>query len=166
MFLSSVAYAADAAAAPAQQGSALSMFFPLIVFVLIFYFFIMRPQKKRQKSHDQLIGSLTRGDKIITAGGFFGIIRDVKEDSVIIEIAEGTKARVLKGSITTKITPEAPKTEPVKEEVKSKVDASPSEKVESTPEVTPITEEIKVVAPAPADEKSQSEAADIKENSK
>lgn len=110
---------ADAAPAVAPQGSALGAFFPLIIFVVIFYFFILRPQKKRQKTHDNLVNSLQRGDKVITAGGFFGIIRDVKEDSVIIEIAEGVPARVLKGSISSKINAEpkpAPKAEEKPEE--------------------------------------------------
>ena len=113
----SAALADGPAAAP--QGSALGAFFPLIIFVVIFYFFILRPQKKRQKTHDNLVNSLTRGDRVITAGGFFGIIRDVKEDSVIIEIAEGVPARVLKGSISSKINPVEPKPAPKAEEPKA-----------------------------------------------
>ena len=122
---------ADAAPAVAPQGSALGAFFPLIIFVVIFYFFILRPQKKRQKTHDNLVNSLQRGDKVITAGGFFGIIRDVKEDSVIIEIAEGVPARVLKGSISSKINAEpkpAPKAEEPKAEEAPKAEEKPEEK--------------------------------------
>ena len=130
------AFAADApAAAPAAQGgSALQAFFPLIIFVVIFYFFILRPQKKRQKTHDSLVNSLQRGDRVITAGGFFGIVREVKDDSVIIEIAEGLVARVLKSSISTKITPEAAKAAPKAEEA-----AKPEEPV--TPEEAPAAED-------------------------
>lgn len=130
------AFAADApAAAPAAQGgSALQAFFPLIIFVVIFYFFILRPQKKRQKTHDSLVNSLQRGDRVITAGGFFGIVREVKDDSVIIEIAEGLVARVLKSSISTKITPEAPKAAPKAEEA-----AKPEEPV--TPKEAPAAED-------------------------
>ena len=109
--LSASAAFAEGAPAAAPQGSALASFFPLIIFVVIFYFFILRPQKKRQKSHDNLVNGLQRGDKVITAGGFYGIVRDVKEDSVILEIAEGVPARVLKSSISTKISAEAPKAE-------------------------------------------------------
>jgi len=103
------------------QGSLMGMLFPLVIFVVIFYFFIIRPQKKRQKAHDQLISSLNRGDQIVTAGGFWGTVKEVKEDSVIIEIAEGVKARVLKSSIATKhdsvaeTTSENSSTEPVKD---------------------------------------------------
>ena len=122
---------ADVAPAAAPQGSAIGAFFPLIIFVVIFYFFILRPQKKRQKTHDNLVNSLQRGDKVITAGGFFGIIRDVKEDSVIIEIAEGVPARVLKGSISSKINAEpkpAPKAEEPKAEEAPKAEEKPEEK--------------------------------------
>ena len=103
------------------QGSLMGMLFPLVIFVVIFYFFIIRPQKKRQKAHDQLISSLNRGDQIVTAGGFWGTVKEVKEDSVIIEIAEGVKARVLKSSIATKhdrvaeTASEQGNTEPVKD---------------------------------------------------
>ena len=84
------------------QGGLLGMLFPLVIFVLIFYFFIIRPQKKRQKQHDDLLAALTRGDQVITAGGFFGIIREVKDDSIILEIADGVKVRILKSSIVNK----------------------------------------------------------------
>lgn len=89
------------------QAGAMQMFFPLVIFVVIFYFFIIRPQKKRQKKHDDLIGSLGRGDRVITAGGFIGIVREIKDDSFILEIAEGVKVRILKGSISSKMIVDA-----------------------------------------------------------
>lgn len=134
---------APAAANAAPRGGALGAFFPLIIFVVIFYFFILRPQKKRQKTHDNLVNSLSRGDKVITAGGFFGIIRDVKEDSVIIEIAEGVPARVLKGSISSKISPETPKPAPKAEELKASKEPKAEEikaPKESKPAETPEAE--------------------------
>ncbi|PIE54223.1 MAG: preprotein translocase subunit YajC [Dethiosulfovibrio peptidovorans] len=94
----------------------MQMFFPLVIFVVVFYFFIIRPQKKRQKKHDQLLGSLSRGDRVVTAGGFVGTVREVKEDSLILEIADGVKARVLKGSISTKMVDEVPQAEAPKVE--------------------------------------------------
>lgn len=104
-------FASAAFAAPAADGqqSLLGAFFPLILFVVIFYFFILRPQKKRTKKHEQMVASLAKGDKVVTNGGFFGIIRDVKEDSVILEVAEGIVVRVLKNAIATVIEAEAPK---------------------------------------------------------
>ena len=95
----------------AQAGgqSAMQMFFPLVIFIVIFYFFIIRPQKKRQKKHDNLLSSITRGDKVITAGGFIGTVREVKDDSLIMEIADGVKVRILKGSISSKMVSEEEK---------------------------------------------------------
>lgn len=94
----------------AQGGGAqgiMGMVFPLAIFVLIFYFFIIRPQRKRQKQHDSLIGGITRGDQVITIGGFFGTVREVRDDTFQIEIAEGVKVRVLKSAVQTRRTPSA-----------------------------------------------------------
>jgi len=105
------------------QGGILGMLFPLALFVLIFYFFIIRPQKKRQKQHDELLASMTRGDQVVTAGGFFGYIREVKEDSFIIEISDGVKVRILKSSISSKRPADVAKTSgdaPAKEDTSGK----------------------------------------------
>ncbi|SMG24607.1 preprotein translocase subunit YajC [Dethiosulfovibrio salsuginis] len=117
------------------QAGAMQMFFPLVIFVVIFYFFIIRPQKKRQKKHDDLIGSLGRGDRVITAGGFIGIVREVKDDSFILEISEGVKVRVLKGSVSSKMaveTGESQKTS--KDETKSDSDSGKVGLSKETPE--------------------------------
>jgi preprotein translocase subunit YajC len=78
------------------------MLFPLAIFVLIFYFFIIRPQRKRQKQHDSLIGGISRGDQIVTVGGFFGTVREVRDDTFLVELAEGVKVRILKSAVQTK----------------------------------------------------------------
>lgn len=90
------------------QGNLMGMLFPLAIFVVIFYFFIIRPQKKRQKTQDNLLASLTRGDQIVTIGGFFATIREVKDDSIIVEIADGVKVRILKSAVATKRSIAAP----------------------------------------------------------
>ena len=88
----------------------MGMFFPLAVFVLIFYFFIIRPQRKRQKQHDNLISGIGRGDQIVTIGGFFGTVREVRDDTFLIELAEGVRVRILKSAVQTKrvVSPAAP----------------------------------------------------------
>ena len=80
----------------------MGMLFPLAVFVLIFYFFIIRPQRKRQKQHDSLISSIGRGDQVVTIGGFFGTVREVRDDTFLVELAEGVKVRILKSAVQTK----------------------------------------------------------------
>jgi preprotein translocase subunit YajC len=84
------------------QGGLTGMLLPLGVFVLIFYFFIIRPQRKRQKQHDGLISGISRGDQVVTIGGFLGTVREVRDDTFQIEIAEGVRVRVLKSAIQTK----------------------------------------------------------------
>jgi len=86
----------------AAQGGLMGMFFPLIIFVLIFYFFIIRPQRKRDKQHSNMIAGINRGDQIVTIGGFLGTVREVRDDTFQIEIAEGVRVRILKSAVQTK----------------------------------------------------------------
>lgn len=86
----------------AQQGGLMGMFFPLIIFILIFYFFIIRPQRKRDKQHNNMIAGINRGDQIVTIGGFLGTVREVRDDTFQIEIAEGVRVRILKSAVQTK----------------------------------------------------------------
>ena len=85
-----------------QQGGLVGMMLPLAMFAAIFYFMIIRPQKKKQKAHEEMLASITRGSTVITAGGFFGIVREILDDSYIIELDEGVKARILKSSVSMK----------------------------------------------------------------
>jgi len=78
----------------------------IIVFlVLIFammYFVLIRPQRKRQKEHQQLVEELRRGDKVITAGGIYGVIESTSEDSVVIKVESGITMRVSRSSVAIK----------------------------------------------------------------
>lgn len=85
-----------------QQGGLTGMLLPLAMFAAIFYFMIIRPQKKKQKAHEDMLASISKGDTVITAGGFFGIVRETLDDSYIIELDEGVKVRILKSSISMK----------------------------------------------------------------
>jgi len=75
----------------------------LIMFGLIFavmYFFMIRPQIKKQKKEREYRSALQKGDSVITIGGIYGKITDVKEDSFIIEVHGGTKLKVLKTAVS------------------------------------------------------------------
>lgn len=85
-----------------QQGGIAGLLLPIALFVGIFYFLILRPQKKKQQQHEKMLSSINRGDTVITAGGFFGKVSDVMDDSYIVEIAEGVKTRILKSSISVR----------------------------------------------------------------
>jgi len=89
------------------QGNIMSMVLPFAIFIAIFYFLIIRPQKKREKAHTDMIASITRGSLIVTAGGFFGKVCEVLDDSYIIDLGDESagqaiKVRVLKSSVAMK----------------------------------------------------------------
>ena len=72
----------------------------LILMFAIVYFLIIRPQRKKQREHEELVTELKKGDRVITAGGIYGQIESISEDSVIIKVESGVTMRVAKGSIT------------------------------------------------------------------
>jgi len=74
----------------------------LVLIFAVFYFLMIRPQRKRQKEHQQLMEELKRGDKVITIGGIYGQIESVSEDSIVIKVESGTTIRVARGSIAGK----------------------------------------------------------------
>lgn len=87
-FFISPAYAEGAAASP--DAGMFNLLF-LAGFGLIFYFFMWRPQSKRAKEHKELIGGLTKGDEVITAGGILGKVVNLNDDYVVLEVSEGTE---------------------------------------------------------------------------
>jgi preprotein translocase subunit YajC len=94
------------------QAGLLGMMWPLLLFIVILYFLLIRTQKKRQKQHQDMLNSIKRGDQVVTAGGIYGTVRDVKDDSFILEVSDGVKIRVLKNAISFKRSaPEADETE-------------------------------------------------------
>lgn len=81
------------------QGAGWGNIIFIVALVAIFYFFMIRPQSKRQKEIKKFRDSLKQGDKVITAGGIHGKIKNVKENTVVLEIAEGMNITVEKSSI-------------------------------------------------------------------
>ncbi len=73
---------------------------PLVIFIAIFYFLLIRPQQKRQKEHEKEVAGLKPNDKIITAGGIFGVVKKVKEKTLIIEIADNVDIEVLSETVS------------------------------------------------------------------
>jgi preprotein translocase subunit YajC len=69
-----------------------------LIFV-IFYFLIIRPQQRRQKERDKMLGALQKGDKVVTSGGLRGTIAGIEEKTILLEIASGVKVKVDRGSI-------------------------------------------------------------------
>jgi len=86
--------------AQGAQGGGISIFIPLILMFVIFYFLLIRPQQKKVKQHKEMIASLRKGDKVVTAGGIHGTITNVADNTVTLEIAPKVKIKVQKGSIS------------------------------------------------------------------
>ncbi len=81
------------------ESNPLASFLPLVLIVVVFYFFIIRPQMKRQKEMKKFRESIAKGDKVVTTGGIMGKINDVKDDHLVIEIADNVRIKVDKNSV-------------------------------------------------------------------
>ena len=82
-----------------QQGNPIALLMPLVLIFIIMYFFMIRPQAKRQKQHQQMVQSLTKGERVVTTGGIRGKIVGVKDDYFVIQTADNTKLEILKSAI-------------------------------------------------------------------
>ncbi len=83
-------------------GDILTSLLPLILIFVVFYFLLIRPQQKRAKQHKGMVANLRRGDRVVTGGGFVGQVTKVLNDNEVqVEIAEGVRVKVVRGTITT-----------------------------------------------------------------
>lgn len=93
---------AQGAAPPQSPAASLLQFVPLILIFVVFYFLLIRPQQKKQKEIRDMINALQKGDKVITTGGIYGEIESIKENIVILKIADKVKIEILKNAIQDK----------------------------------------------------------------
>jgi len=90
------------AEAPEGGGFDWSIILFLILIFGMFYLILIRPQRRKQKEHQRLVEELKRGDRVITAGGIYGQIESVSDDSVVIKIESGVTMKVARNSVTLK----------------------------------------------------------------
>ena len=102
-----------AQAAAGQEGDPMSMLITFGLIGIIFYFLLIRPQRKQQKEIKERQDSLKAGDKVVSAGGIYGIVREVQQDTVKLEIAPNTIIKIAKTSIVTTVAKDG-SAEPVK----------------------------------------------------
>lgn len=81
-------------------GSAMAGFIPIILMFGVFWFLIIRPQKKQADQRKAMISAIKRGDKVVSNGGIFGTVRDVKGDRLVVTISENVKVEMSKSSVT------------------------------------------------------------------
>ena len=83
-----------------EQGTSIWLLIGFMVLIFGFFYFVMiRPQRKRQKDHEMMMQELQKGDKVMTAGGLYGTIDSISEDSVVIKVESGATIRVARGSV-------------------------------------------------------------------
>lgn len=90
MLLNSILLNTDA------QGGGIGM---IVLLIAVFYFFMIRPQNKKQKEIKKFLEGIQKGDKVITAGGIYGTIKEIKETHFVLEIADNVKISIDKGSV-------------------------------------------------------------------
>lgn len=101
-------YSVLLAAQDGTQGSYLLLFGYIAIFVGALYFFMIRPQKKEKKRLDALLASMEPGDSVLTTSGFYGVVIDVTDDTVIVEFGNNKNCRIpmQKNAITQVEKPE------------------------------------------------------------
>ena len=97
-----------AAAANPQGGSSASFWVMIVLMFVIMWFFMIRPQRKQQKELEKFRNELKRGDKVVTAGGIYGTVDEIKEKSILIKVDGDVKLRVDKNSVLRDFTEDAP----------------------------------------------------------
>jgi preprotein translocase subunit YajC len=89
--------------AQAASGGGLGQFLPIALLFVGMWFLIIAPQRKRQKAHDKMLSELKTGDEIVTNGGIYGTITNVKDDRLVVKIADNTKIELGKGFVSNKL---------------------------------------------------------------
>ena len=88
---------------PQDEGAEGGFDWSILIFIAlifgVFYFLMIRPQRKRQKEHDELMLELRRGDKVITSGGIYGVIESLSDESVVMKIESGVTIRIARSSV-------------------------------------------------------------------
>lgn len=82
-------------------GSSITAILPFVLIFVLFYFLILRPQQKQQKSKQDMLKNLKRGDMVLTTGGIYGKILNIVEDVITLEIAKGVSIRVARVGISS-----------------------------------------------------------------
>lgn len=86
-------------AAPAAGASNYSGILMMVLIFVVFYFFMIRPQQKRQKEIKKQREAMKAGDSVVTSGGIYGKVKDIKETTVIVEVADNVRIKVDKNSV-------------------------------------------------------------------
>ena len=89
---------------PSPEGAEAKGFdWTIIIFLAlifgVFYFLMIRPQRKKQKEHQEMVQELRKGDKVVTAGGIYGQIESLDQESIVLKVESGATMRIARGSV-------------------------------------------------------------------
>lgn len=162
---------AQGAGAPGG-GDFLVSFVPILLLIAIFWFLIFRPQQKRMKQHRAMLDSIKRGDTVVTSGGIVGkVIRAAEGDDLEVEIAQGTRVKVVRSMVSDVRSKTEPvndnvTAEPVKQAAPKKTSApkksgsrsrSRAAKNKPVPVEEPVIEQEPVIEDVPVEDKPSGE---------
>lgn len=129
----------------------IDMFWPFLVLIVVFYFFMYRPQKKQQAERGRFLLSLKKGDHVVTAGGIHGVIRLLRDKYVQLEIAPKVVIKVDKSAIVSGDV------QLISEDVSAKKDETEDEEVEIVEEIVEVEEEEEPAKKPESDKKEDKE---------
>mgnify|MGYP001286859851 FL=1 len=104
--LISSAYAMGAPPAGGGEPSPIASLLPFALMFLVLYLLILRPQMKKQKQQQQMIDELEKGDQVVTSGGIHGLIQNIKDDIIVIKIAENVKIELSRSAVSRVVNKE------------------------------------------------------------
>ena len=84
---------------PGTDANPITTFLPLVLIIVVFYFFMIRPQMKRQKDLKKFRESLAKGDKVVTTGGIYGKVVEIKDNHIVLQVDDNVKLRVDKSAV-------------------------------------------------------------------
>ena len=118
------------AAQQAGTGSLLISMLPILLIFVIFYFFIIRPQNKKQKETDKMIAALKKGDKVVTIGGIHGTVAQTKEKTIIVKVDDNARIEFSRSAIASVTVQGSSKEEKVEKKDKKAVETTENKAVE------------------------------------
>ena len=175
--------ATQAAGQGAGKGNMLMSIVPFVLIFVVFYFFLIRPQNKKQKETQKMISALKKGDKVVTIGGIHGVVTNTKEETIVIRVDDNAKIEINRSAVATVITDKVEKKEEVaapkkkfslfsKKQKDSAVEVKAEEvkaeevKAEEVKAEEVKAEEVKAEEPKSESKKEESKAEEPKSESK
>jgi preprotein translocase subunit YajC len=118
----------------------LGMFIPLILMVVVFYFLLIRPQSKQRKMLEQKIANLSKGDKILTAGGIYCTVLNVKDNILVVKVGDNVKMEINKSYVAS-VVDETDTTTEIKDKKNRKLEEADTNTEETNVEENSTEEE-------------------------